>query len=96
MTPEALRRHRNVMVRTKAHKQPDWETAFNQNRGNFEAAVKSIGPLRLPTSFLASRISFGARHSTSLSRTCTRQSWIERFTAARETTRRAGSPIVQS
>jgi len=73
------------MVRTKAQPVPDWETAFNENWGNFEAAVRAIGPL--PAADLIPGLGDLFRRKTFNEplEDCTRQSWIERFTAVRET-----------
>ena len=74
----------NVMVRTKAQEPPDWETAFDKNWGNFEAAVKTI-PL-LPASDLIPGLEdlFRPKTFNEPLEDCMRQAWIERFTAVRE------------
>jgi hypothetical protein len=75
----------NVMVRTKAQEPPDWETAFSKNWGNFETALKAISPL--PASDLIPGLEdlFRLKTFNEPLEDCARQSWIERFTAVRET-----------
>ena len=75
----------DVMVQTKAQEPPDWENAFNQNWPNFEAAVKSIGPLPAADLIPGLEDLFRRKTFNEPLEECTRQSWIDRFTAARET-----------
>jgi hypothetical protein len=75
----------NVMTRTKSQEPPDWETAFDKNWGNFEAAVKAIGPLPAPDLIPGLEDLFRRKTFNESLEDCTRQAWIERFTAARET-----------
>jgi hypothetical protein len=75
----------NAMVRRKAQEPSDWETAFNKNWGNFEAAVKAIGPLPAADLIPGLEDLFRRKTFNEPLEDCTRQSWIDRFTAVRET-----------
>ena len=75
----------NVMVRTKAQEPPDWETAFNNHWGKFEAALKEIGPLPAADLIPGLENLFRLKTFNEPLEDCARQSWIERFTAVRET-----------
>jgi hypothetical protein len=63
----------------------DWETAFNEHWPSFETDVKKIAPL--PASDLIPGLEDLFRRKTFNEplEDCTRQSWIDRFTGARET-----------
>ena len=63
----------------------DWETAFNEHWPSFETEVKQIAPL--PASELIPGLEDLFRRKTFNEplEDCTRQSWIDRFTGARET-----------
>ena len=85
----------NVMVRTKAQETPDWETAFNSEWGNFEAAVKAIGPLPAADLIPGLEDLFRRKTFNESLEDCTRQSWIERLPPrARHSPR--WNPIVRS
>ncbi len=75
----------NAMARRKAQEVSDWETTFNTNWGNFEAAVKAIGPLPAADLIPGLEDLFRRKTFNEPLEDCTRQSWIDRFTAVRET-----------
>ena len=68
-----------------AEEPPDWEIAFNKNWGHFERAVKAIGPQPASELIPGFEDMFRRKTFNEPLEECTRQSWIDRFTAVRET-----------
>ena len=69
----------------EAEEPPDWEIAFNKNWGHFERAVKAIGPQPAAELIPGFEDMFRRKTFNEPLEECTRQSWIDRFTAVRET-----------
>jgi hypothetical protein len=63
----------------------DWERAFTDNWAGFEAAVKHIGPQPATDLIPGLEELFRRKTFNEPIEECMRQSWIDRFTAARET-----------
>ena len=62
-----------------------WETAFNENWPSFENTVEAIGPQAAAQLIPELEDLFRRKTFNEPLDECTRQSWIDRFTAARET-----------
>ena len=75
----------SVMPSLPAGAAADWERAFTANWAAFEAEVKRIGPQPVTDLIPGLEELFRRKTFNEPIEECTRQSWIDRFTAARET-----------
>ncbi len=75
----------SVMAAKNVELTGEWETAFNNHWPDFETAVRQIGPQPATDLIPGLEELFRRKTFNESIEECMRQSWIDRFTAARET-----------